>query len=93
MSRIILNRKATVPPLDYGDGEQSFISHQLRFRRPSLKRLALSVVCAVLLIGIVSASWVGWKLYRDTAKVTGNSNPLQLLSVFTPVQLKQTNGL
>ncbi len=92
MSRIILNRKATVPPLDYGDGEQSFISHQLRFRRPSLKRLALSVVCAVLLIGIVSASWVGWKLYRDTAKVTGNSNPLQLLSVFTPVQLKQTNG-
>jgi len=90
--KIILNRKATVPLLDYSDSEREHISQTLRFRHPRLKRVALGIVCAVLLTGLASAGWVSWKLYSETAKVTGSNNPLQLLSVFTLVQLKQTNG-
>lgn len=42
----------------------------------------------VLALFILSAGWLGWKVYRNTAKVFGNNNPLHMLSAFKPVPLK-----
>lgn len=42
----------------------------------------------VLALFILSAGWLGWKVYRNTAKVFGNNNPLHVLSAFKPVPLK-----
>jgi LCP family protein required for cell wall assembly len=48
-------------------------------KRGALIVLALFVICA---------GWLGWKVYRNTAKVFGNNNPLHVLSAFKPVPLK-----
>lgn len=42
----------------------------------------------VLALFVVSGGWLGWKVYRNTAKVFGNNNPLHVLSAFKPVPLK-----
>lgn len=42
----------------------------------------------ILALFIVCAGWLGWKVYRNTAKVFGNNNPLHMLSAFKPVPLK-----
>lgn len=42
----------------------------------------------VLLVGV----WFGFRFYKDIAKITGNKNPLSLLSVFKPVALKNQDG-
>jgi len=41
---------------------------------------------------LVFASWYGWGVYRNLARITGNNNPLQLVGAFTPADLEQTNG-
>ena len=52
--------------------------------RPLVKRGAL----VVLALFVISGGWLGWKVYRNTAKVFGNKNPLHILSAFKPVPLK-----
>jgi LCP family protein required for cell wall assembly len=52
------------------------------------KRAAILAVLGV----IISSGWVGWKVFGAEAAATGNNNPLQLLSAFSPANLKQTNG-
>jgi LCP family protein required for cell wall assembly len=47
-------------------------------------------MATIILLAV--ASWTGWKVYAATSKVTGNSNPLQILEAFTPAQLKESNG-
>lgn len=42
----------------------------------------------ILALFVLSAGWLGWKVYRNTAKVFGNNNPLHMLSAFKPVPLK-----
>lgn len=42
----------------------------------------------ILALFMLSAGWLGWKVYRNTAKVFGNNNPLHVLSAFKPVPLK-----
>lgn len=42
----------------------------------------------VLALFVLSGGWLGWKVYRNTAKVFGNNNPLHVLSAFKPVPLK-----
>lgn len=42
----------------------------------------------ILALFVFSAGWLGWKVYRNTAKVFGNNNPLHVLSAFKPVPLK-----
>jgi LCP family protein required for cell wall assembly len=42
----------------------------------------------ILALFMISAGWLGWKVYRNTAKVFGNNNPLHVLSAFKPVPLK-----
>jgi len=49
----------------------------------------MAVVGAVVLVG---GLWFGFRFYKDISKLTGNSNPLSLLSVFHPVPLQNQNG-
>lgn len=50
-----------------------------------LKRIAL-VLLAILLSGLL---WVGWKVYNNIARATGDRNPLHL---FSSVTLKSTDN-
>ena len=36
--------------------------------------------------------WAGFKFYKDIAHITGNKNPLSILSVFKPVALRNQDG-
>lgn len=48
---------------------------------------------ALLMAGLlVFGGWYGWGVYRNLSKITGDSNPLQLVNAFTTVDLQQTNG-
>jgi polyisoprenyl-teichoic acid--peptidoglycan teichoic acid transferase len=58
-----------------------------RWRR-IVKRSALVLGVLVLLGG----AWFGFRFYKDISKITGNKNPLALLSAFSPVPLKSQNG-
>jgi LCP family protein required for cell wall assembly len=60
--------------------------------RHAFGRLLKRAAALVILIALVAGSWLGWKIYHDAAKLTGDKNPLQLLSAFTPAALKQTDG-
>lgn len=53
-----------------------------------LKRTGLALGVLVIIVG----AWFGFKFYKDIAKLTGNKNPLALLSVFHPVPLQNQNG-
>ena len=53
-----------------------------------IKRAFTSLFVAMLIGGGI----LGWKLYSDASKVTGNKNPLALLASFTPSELKTNNG-
>ncbi|MDB5166584.1 MAG: hypothetical protein JWM37_656 [Candidatus Saccharibacteria bacterium] len=48
------------------------------------KRAALVFVALI----VFSGGWMGFKVYRNIAKITNNSNPFSLLSAFQPVTLK-----
>jgi LCP family protein required for cell wall assembly len=52
------------------------------------KRAGIVLGILVLLGGL----WFGFKFYKDIAKITGDNNPLALLSVFHPVPLQNQNG-
>jgi LCP family protein required for cell wall assembly len=58
----------------------------------SYKKLIKRVVLMSLIVIISVGGWLGWKVYADTSKITGDNNPLQLLSIFSPSQLDETNG-
>jgi LCP family protein required for cell wall assembly len=61
--------------------------HRVSFKKIFI-RSTLLVLVAILSVG----GWLGYKLYADAAKITGDKNPLQLVSAFTPSQLSATNG-
>jgi LCP family protein required for cell wall assembly len=67
--------------------DTSYLSQIARIKR-WFKRLVL--VCLALLLA--TGGWLGWHIYSDAAKATGDKNPLQLLSIFKPVSLNQTDG-
>ncbi len=56
------------------------------------KKIIKVSLLTILLIILVIGGWLGWKIYRNAAKVTHNSNPFSLLSAFKPVPLKNQNG-
>lgn len=47
------------------------------------------VLGILLLVGVLA---FGFRFYRDVARITGNNNPLSLLGVFNPADLKNENG-
>lgn len=57
---------------------------------PRIHWKRLTAVC--LLVVLLFSGWYGYGLYRDVAALTGDSNPLQLVSAFTSATLKSTNG-
>jgi len=59
-----------------------------RSLKRTLKRTGIVLGAMFLLAG----SWFGVKFYKDFAKLTGNANPLSLLSVFHPVPLRSQDG-
>jgi LCP family protein required for cell wall assembly len=61
-------------------------------RRFSVLRWLKRLVITAVLIVLVGGGWLGWKVYANAAKITGDKDPLQLLSVFTPSTLSETNG-
>lgn len=63
-----------------------------RSKKFSYKKLVRRLVTAIVVIGVVVGSWLGWRLYANAAKITGDKNPLQLLGMFTPSQLNETDG-
>ena len=76
---------ANLPAALQSDGRLFAATRNLKLY---FKRTILVLLVASLSMG----GWLGYKLYSDTAKITGNKNPLALLSAFTPTTLKQTNG-
>jgi LCP family protein required for cell wall assembly len=56
------------------------------------KKIIKVSIITILLIILISGGWLGWKLYRNAAKITHNNNPFNLLSAFKPVPLKNQNG-
>jgi polyisoprenyl-teichoic acid--peptidoglycan teichoic acid transferase len=58
------------------------------FKNKRVKRAVISLFVAVVAFG----GWYGYTLYSAIAQATGNKNPLQIVSAFTPVDLKQTEG-
>ncbi len=57
-------------------------------RKRGFKKFA-KIFGVVLLVGVLA---FGFRFYRDVAKITGNNNPLSLLGVFNPADLKNENG-
>ncbi len=73
---------ATVPESDSPE------THKKRSWKRGLKRTG-SLLGIVVLVG---GLWFGLKFYKDIAKLTGNKNPLSLLSAFKPANLHNQNG-
>lgn len=63
-------------------------THKKRSWKRGLKRTGGLLGILVLVGGL----WFGLKFYKDIAKLTGNKNPLSLLSAFKPANLKNQNG-
>lgn len=62
------------------------------WRRSSMRRVLTRALVVGLMMVFIGGLWLGWHMYSNVAKVTGNKNPLQLLDIFTPSELQQTNG-
>ena len=58
----------------------------------SVKRTLKRIVITVLVIALIFGGWLGYTFYNNVAKITGNSNPFQVLSLFLPAHLNETNG-
>jgi LCP family protein required for cell wall assembly len=61
-------------------------------KRRSIKKLLKRAIISVLIIALIIGGFLGWKIYNDASKVTGDKNPLQLLGLFKSVPLNETNG-
>ncbi len=85
-------------PLAAGSTPPKKSRHQLRKERKQAKRATqkhrkgkrVAKIFGVLLLILVLV--VGARFYKDVAKLTGNNNPLSLLSVFKPATLNNDNG-
>ena len=58
----------------------------------SWKKIIKRTVAAIVLIFIIIGGWVGFKFYRNIAKITHDNNPLSLLSILAPVALNNQSG-
>lgn len=61
-------------------------------KRRSWKRIVKRTGLALGLLILAGGLWFGFKFYKDIAKITGNNDPLALLSVFHPVPLQNQDG-
>lgn len=62
------------------------------FKNLSWKKKLLTVLAVLAILVGIMGSWLGWKIYRNVAKLTHDANPFSLLQVFHPVALKNQDG-
>ncbi len=62
------------------------------FKNLSWKKKLLTALAVIVIIVGIMGSWLGWKVYRNVAKLTHDANPFSLLQVFHPVALKSQDG-
>ncbi|MCA9327876.1 LCP family protein, partial [Candidatus Saccharibacteria bacterium] len=58
--------------------------------KPKSRKRKVAKVLGIVFLVLVLA--LGARFYKDIARLTGNNNPLSLLGVFKPVDLKNDNG-
>ena len=63
-----------------------------KIRRFRIKRTLLTAFLLVVIVVLVTGSFLAFKLYEDASKLTGDKNPLALFGLFNPGPLDQTNG-
>ena len=66
--------------------------HPTKTKRFSWKKLLLRGFLLIIALVIITGGFLGWKFYENASKLTGNRNPLALLSLFNSGPLKETNG-
>jgi LCP family protein required for cell wall assembly len=59
-----------------------------RKKRKLFKRTGLIIGAIILALGL----FLGFKFYKDIARLTGNANPFSLFGAFTPAHLKNQDG-
>lgn len=67
-------------------------NHPVVKRRFSLWRFVKRCLLLILVLFLIVGTWVGWNFYQSAIKITGDSNPLQLLSLLWPAQLNTSDG-
>lgn len=72
-----------IPP-----GTRPTTGHRKRSWKRIFKRSGIVLGSLVLAVGL----WFGFKFYKDIARLTGNKNPLSLLSAFQPADLRNQDG-
>lgn len=68
-------------------GSRRHVKRHLTWKRV-LKRIVLGIIVIIVII----AGWLGWKLYRNEAKISKNNNPFHLFSALSSAKLKSQNG-
>lgn len=58
----------------------------------SVWKLIKRIFILIIILLLVTGGYVGYKFYQNAAKITGDSSPLQLLSLFHNVPLKESDG-
>jgi LCP family protein required for cell wall assembly len=82
--------------VSFGSGKASQpegqASEAVSSRHFSVKKAIKRTVLLILVVFLATGSYLGAKLYADASKLTGDSNPISLISSFIPAKLNQTNG-
>jgi LCP family protein required for cell wall assembly len=61
-------------------------------RHFSIWKLIKRIFVLIIILVIATGGYVGYKFYQNAAKVTGDSSPLQLLSLLHNVPLRESDG-
>ncbi|MGH7142254.1 MAG: LCP family protein [Candidatus Saccharimonadales bacterium] len=68
-------------------------SNFTKTKRPiSWRKIVLRIFLLLVVIVLIIIGFLGWKLYVDASKITGDKNPLDLFSLFDPGPLQETDG-
>jgi LCP family protein required for cell wall assembly len=63
-----------------------------KIRRFTMKRTLLLICLLCIAFVVLTAGFLGFTLYQNVSKLTGDKNPLALLALFDPGPLKESNG-
>jgi LCP family protein required for cell wall assembly len=74
------------------DGATADVPEEKPKRFPRTRKVIKRTLLTLLVVLLIAGGWFGWKLYRDTSKLTGNNNPLQLVTALWPKAPKESDG-
>jgi LCP family protein required for cell wall assembly len=75
-----------------GTYPQSVVNTRPERKTLPYRKLFKIIFILIIVMLLMTGGLLGWNFYKNTAKITGNSNPLQLLSLFKNVPLQETDG-